>query len=177
MTFNISSLLLGDANDNGAVNISDPVAILNELRRQNNPENDYNEVFSFINSDIDTNKQIEMVDVNATINIVQGKDPFATAGVSSRSYGFAGEMVADNFNPDKRDLDINVSLTNPSYHTALQADVIIPAGMTVTEVRPGTQLEGHSITYDINKDNVMRVLVYSLNITPFRDDEGPLFVI
>lgn len=135
------TVLKGDANCDGIVNVLDVIALVNYILG-NNPQ-----PFCFENADIDGNGSINVLDVTATINII----------ISGKAAPFPGLKSASAhifLNPD------NISLHSDGTLAGLQFEI--------SGIKPG-QLElalpGFEFASSV-KDGKLTGLVYALENTP-----------
>ncbi len=73
---------------------------------------------------------------------------------------------------------IPVSMTNPEPVTAFQTDVYLPEGFELLNVMPSERMAGdHALNKNKMADGGVRILCYSLSLSPFTGDQGELFYI
>ena len=73
---------------------------------------------------------------------------------------------------------IPVSMTNPEAVTAFQTDVYLPEGFELLNVLPSERMAGdHGLSKNKMADGGVRILCYSLSLSPFAGNEGELFYI
>lgn len=173
----ISRILLGDANDNGRVTISDAVAISNDILCQGTDES-LNDTFCFVNADVNADKTIDVVDQAATINIALGAEPFPAKDKAAKAQAIdaSDRMRANVMTGDNNEVEIEVYFENPASYIAMQADITIPAGMEVVEVARGAQASRHALAWKLNGGN-MRVNTYSVDNNTYNTAGSPLFTI
>lgn len=166
--------ILGDANDNGYVNVSDVVAIANYVVEYTVPR------FCFVNADADENKEVTANDITTTVNIILDDDDYSVGPRSVKAYALASVdfLNASNFMAAAgRELNIGVNLDNSIDYVALQASLVVPQGMKVTGVKAGPRAANHSLMFNIKEDNTVKIVLFTLNNTPFTDTAEPLFTI
>ena len=168
----ITEGIQGDANDNGSVNIADVVAIRNEVLK--NEESD-NANFCHANADIDGANGIEVLDQAAVLNYVL-TGSFNTTSENTRAASvITGCLTADNFDSQKGKTEISIALDNPSDFIILQADIMIPAGMRVEEIKTGKQADAHNLSYNYIEENILRIVLDSPYNQNFSNSNGSLF--
>lgn len=182
--FTIEPRLLGDATDNGYVNVSDVVAIANYVA-------DYTiNGFSIINANVDDTPYddvyeyknvITTSDISGTVNIILNDDDYVVGPRNVRAYALDSSdyLFADNFMPvgNDEELTLEVNLENAKDYVALQALVIVPEGMKVTDVKMGPRGQNHALISNIKDDNTVKIVIYSLNNSSFAIGNEPLFTI
>lgn len=162
----------GDANDNGSVNIADVVAIRNEVLK--NEESD-NANFCHANADIDGANGIEVLDQAAVLNYILNGSFNTTSENTRAACVITGCLTADNFDSQKGKTEISVALDNPSDFIILQADIMIPAGMSVEEIKTGKQADAHNLSYNYIEENILRIVLDSPYNQNFSNSNGSLF--
>ncbi|MCH5242636.1 MAG: leucine-rich repeat protein [Muribaculaceae bacterium] len=168
----ITEGIQGDANDNGSVNIADVVAIRNEVLKNEESENAN---FCHANADIDGANGIEVLDQAAVLNYVLTGSFNATSENTRAANVITGCLTADNFDSQKGKTDISVALDNPSDFIILQADIMIPAGMCVEEIKTGKQADAHNLFYNYIEENILRIVLDSPYNQNFSNSNGSLF--
>lgn len=166
--------ILGDANDNGYVNVSDVVAIANYIV-------DYTvRNFCFVNADADNNKDVTANDITTTVNIILDDDDYSVGPRSVRAYAMSSTdfLSASNFEAATgRELNIGVNLDNSIDYVALQASLVVPEGMRVKDVKAGSRAANHSLMFNIKDDGTVKIVLFSLSNIPFAGVDEPLFTI
>lgn len=168
----VNELILGDANDNGNVNVADVTTIANYI--VNLPVDNIREICA----DADQSGEIDVNDITKTVSIIMG-------GASTRS---SMESLSEIFMPhdhliisrrtrNTRNSENGISfcLANTVSYSAIQADIIIPTGVTVENVAVGARSADDSIVYNMINDSTLRVLVYSTENKPFIESSESLF--
>lgn len=181
-TITVKAVLLGDANDNGAVTVADVVTTakvaVTETWAEANVTN-----FCFPNANVNTNlidgKQgINSQDVTGIVNIILKRDDESGARSVKRQasvFETNDRLVADNFRTAPgQETVINVRLDNSYNYAALQAAVIIPDGMKVINVTKGGRAANHDLVYHIGSSKV-GVMIFSLSNASFIESDDALF--
>lgn len=139
--------LAGDANGNGEVTVADAIMTANVAVGK--------EVEGFVTKAADVNGDavITVSDAVGIIDIVLNQP----AQADTRAIGTAQLAISD------LGATFGVSLENAPSYVALQADIRVPAGMTVESVVPGPAAVGHSIATRRIDANTLRVILYNLN--------------
>lgn len=169
----ITDRLLGDANDNGTVNVADMVTIADYINHRDTWQ------FCFVNADVDEDKEITAADIEGVLNIIKGKAP-VPANMPLRPHRtMANELiVVDDYTSGENNLQaLRVSLTgNSSQFSSLQAEINLPEGMTAEGVKLGAGASNHILNCNMTEQGKVRVVIYSLDSTPFVPSE-PLLTI
>ena len=125
-TVNITTrgLLLGDANDDEAINISDAVATVNYILGK--PSNKFNKTAA----DIDRNHVVDIFDVYRSLGLIKNS--------STRAMSRAGSSASDKLTISDFTINVNqsrelqIELTNTTVYAGFQFDLVLPEGITVT---------------------------------------------
>lgn len=181
-TYNISVVkeVLGDANDNGIVNISDPLAVGNEIVVLKNNTVSKNAKFSFINADVNIDKIIDVTDQALITDMLYGLfDPYqpTTRNLNNDLIYFSDSLVADDFKVNEGNVEIGFKLDNPSDYIILQATIHLPENMRLSDIAKGPQAANHEFIYSINETNDLTIVIYAMPNTSFSNLSGNLFSI
>lgn len=174
-TFNVKNPILGDANDNGAVTVSDVVATANYIAALTATSEFGVSVirFDYPNGNVAGGTEINTDDVNGIVNLIFGKP---ASGVRRHASAMNNdELVVDNFKVAlNRQFEIGVNLNNTVQYSSLQAVVEIPEGMQVVGVTQGERAANHQMVYRIENGKVA-VVIFSASNEAFAGGEGSLF--
>ena len=164
----IQKRLLGDANDNGIVNVADVGTISDYIVEK--PV--YN--FCFVNADVVTDGRITTADVTATVDIIFNDTPSMAIYAKARKIYANGnnELIVDNFSSSASSL-VDVNLKNPADFTGLQGSIIIPEGVTIKNVTKGAGASNHILNYNFTDHGTIEFILYSLQNASF-DNMGSL---
>lgn len=166
----------GDSNDNDAVTITDAVNTAN-YAVGNEVEN-----FCFEAADANGDNRITLADASSTVSIVLNQ-PVLAAMSRARARDYADNTDADNIVVDNFSMksgspeDIFVRMDNTVEYVALQADVILPDGMTLENISMGASCANHSLMTKRINGNMVRVAVFSLDNTAFLENGEPLLAL
>ena len=157
----------GDANGDGVVDVADVVAVVNYILGK--ASDNFNEAAANINGD----EVVDVADVVGIVNIILGK-----------SYARGDEAVLDEFTDNDRlrltksDRLLTISLDNNGHYIAAQFDVRIPEGQTIESVIINKdRAQGHQAVYAEIRENLYRVVVYTLDSETFAGHSGELLSI
>lgn len=159
----ITDRLLGDANDNGTVNVADLVTIADYINDRETWQ------FSFVNADVDESGEITTNDIEGTLNIIKGQTPVPAIRARKMKTHASDELVVDDFEcgTDKIQ-NIGLSLDNNSFgYSSMQAKIHVPAEMEIAKVSLGAGAPNHILNYNLTEDGTLHVVIYSLDSTPF----------
>lgn len=168
--FTVKPILLGDANDNGYVTVSDVVTIANFIATKPS------KVYDQPNADFDANGDIDVNDINATINVIMGGAE-TPKSIRRQSNVMTNDMlVSNNFKvAGSEPFAIGVGLENNINYASLQALVTLPEGMELVEVTKGARAAGHHLVYNTRFDGRIVVVLYSDRNESFNKLDGELF--
>ena len=124
--FNIqSSFIMGDVNNDGIVDVEDVNEAINHILKLPVSPN-----FIFAACDIDNNGIIDVEDVNKIINIILKIDNYAPVNPNTGDV-----IIIDDFSIDAgQTRTVDLKLAASIDYTALQCDIILPAGLCITNI-------------------------------------------
>lgn len=169
----ITGRLLGDANDNGTVNVADLVTIADYINDRETWQ------FSFVNADVDENGEITTADIEGTLNIIKGQT-IAPVRMPVRMRSNAEDtLLVDDFATSKEKLQtIGLTLDNNSRnYSSMQAKIRLPEGMEIENISLGEAAMNHTLNYNLTEDGTLHIVIYSLDSTPFGSQHIPLLQI
>lgn len=171
-TVSISDLLLGDSDDDGEITLSDIDTIANEILETRQSENDN---FCFINADIDKNKEINILDLTATTNIVLDKNEkkIKRQGNPIDSHNEQGRLLYQWRNVS----ELDIMLEYPDNFVSLQSEILLPEGIEIIGITKGGQTDDHIISSNVVEGGTLKVLVYSYVNNSFVNTITPLLTI
>lgn len=166
----ITDRLIGDANDNGTVNVADIVTILDFINERQTWQ------FSFVNADVNNSGDITVLDVEGVLNIIRGEIPQPVSLVRRSRAKAEDTLYVDNFATDNNQLQtIGLTLDGNSHrYSSMQAKIRVPEGMEIEDVKLGNGAVNHNLDYNITEDGTIHVVVYSYDSTPFASAYAPL---
>lgn len=159
----ITDRLLGDANDNGTVNVADLVTIADYINERDTWQ------FSFVNADVDESGTITTADIEGTLNIIKGQTPVPANKPRRMNARTSDTLVIDDFQSDSDKVQtIGLSLDSNSFgYSSMQAKIHVPAEMEIENVTLGEGAFNHTLNYNLTEDGTLHVVIYSLDSTPF----------
>ncbi len=177
-----------DANWDGRFDISDAVNIANYAvmnqgilsnwwateRRDFGSESLWNK-FYYRGADVNKDGSISFADASATVKVVLSQNA-ENAVVQSRaplSTYSVGDRIADALtirsatHEASSGITIPVGLDNRMEYVALQANIRVPQGATLIDVKPGNRANGHTLSARRIDDRTMRIVLFDLNNSSF----------
>ena len=163
----ISSYILGDANADGSVNVSDIVEMVNYI--MNNASSRFVKVAADVNEDGDVN----VTDIVAVVNII------LNAGTdNSREMTRSNAEQTDN---DQLSLAVNsdntmsLMLDNHASYVASQFDLMLSEGQQLNSITLNSNRgNSHIMSYSKIANNLYRVMIYSLDNSAYTGNSGEL---
>ena len=162
--------IMGDANMDEKVNISDVVAVVNYILERNPAK------FDFAAADVSGDGNIRMGDVVGIVNIILGKTSTeytrnAKPGIRTMS----SETLTAADVKSTGEATIPLSLNNSTSYTSFQMDVTIPEGTTFAGAALSERATGsHSIAWSNIGENKVRIVAYSIANSNFAGNAGEL---
>ncbi len=167
--------LLGDANEDGKVNVLDYQKVVNMILDPTlQPEEDTD---LFINLDINQSEIIEVGDLTAIVKYILEGDWQGYAAV--KAFGQANESLTMDITQVQQGVQrYAINLQNVEDYTAFQLDVVLPEGMTIV----GSSLseragESHKLYSRAQMDGSVRLLASSVKGESFSGSEGAVLYI
>lgn len=182
----------GDANWDGVVDIADAVNIANYVVENDTELINWNPVdqwgaydekwtrtywdgFYNVGSDINGESGISIADAVAVVEKVL-EQPIAA--ISGRRLATTEELGADVdalvigkvSSIGSNGIAIPVTLDNTKEYVALQADIMVPEGMTLVDVQAGKRAENHKLSARRYDDRSMKVILFNLSNVAFGDN-------
>lgn len=173
-TFEVYPRLEGDSNFTGDVTVADVVTTANFTVDLTSDRFDYPNANIIDNGQENPEDEITIDDVTATVQIILGTwDGKGNVRRQASSMSTNDALVADNFKAGQSTIGVN--LENTRTYSGIQATVIVPEGMTVTNVKRGNRADDHRLLYNITDDRTVKVVIFSYNNSAFSETEGSLF--
>lgn len=171
---NAPDVLMGDANGDGTVNVSDYVYVANYILEQN-PE-----PFVFAAADIDGNGEINVSDLVLVANIaLTYEDPNTLNAPAPKATLNADiDMNAILYKNADGTTSVTVDLNNSMDLTALQMDISLPQGMAVTSATlTDRATRSHQTEVAQLANGNYRLLAASSASKAFKGNEGALLTL
>ena len=165
----VRNTLMGDVNSDGKYSISDVVMVVNAVLEK--PQANFNVAVADMNGD----GNITMGDAILVLRLVltDGKAmaPARSASPDAVPVLSAGDLAAM---ADGR-VALPVALDNSEAYSAFQLDVVLPAGVEITEATlTGRAKASHAVAWNTLSDGKVRIVAYALDNAAFRGNEGAL---
>lgn len=164
----------GDSNNDGSVTVTDAVNTANYAVGKQV------EAFAVKAADVNNDDIITMGDASGTISIVL-EQPVVESGTLTMAAARAARAVGDRLVAEDYSLRqggtgvVDVTLDNLTDYVALQADIVMPDGLTLEGVRLGPRAEAtHTLSMRNVADGVTRVVVFSAANKAFIANGEPL---
>ena len=160
----VTSIIKGDANGDGEVNVSDIVEIVNYI--MNKPS----DKFVFAAADLNGDGEINVTDIVKVVSIIMSSSSNAPRRAS------VAEMVDnDLLTLSVSDKSLSLCLDNEAQYVASQFDIVLSAGQTLESIQLNSKrMENHQMTYVKIADNRYKVVIYSLNNATYKGHSGEL---
>ena len=163
--FVVSSVTKGDTNDDGDINVSDIVEIVNCIMGKPSSK------FVAAAADMNGDGEVNVTDIVQVVSIIM-----AGSGASSRS---DVDMAATTDNDRLTLTDgLSLRLENDGNYVAAQFDVKLADGQTLDDISLNGERSGrHLLTYAKTSENLYKVVLYSLDNSSFSGHSGELLSI
>ena len=167
MIYGISTgLVLGDANGDDSVDVSDVVSTVNKILAK--PSNNFDEDAADVNGD----GSIDVADVVATVNIILGR-----TNAAREKNDATGENDRLSLT-DSGNNAFSLSLDNEGRYVAAQFEVRLSEGQTLESVLPSlSRLGDHQVAVAEVGSGRYRVVVYDLGLSAFSGHNGELLTL
>ena len=164
--------LAGDSNDNDVVTITDAVNTANYA--VGNPV----ENFCFEAADVNGDNRVTVADASATIGIILEQEAETSSRAMVRSITRAMDvdkdaLVIDDYKAKSGEMaSLSVTLDNSIEYVAMQADIVVPEGMTLVDVKIGNRAAAcHSLVTRRIDERSMRIALFDLDNNAFADND------
>lgn len=161
---------LGDTNGNGFVGISDVVTIVNHILDL--PVECWYEA----NGDINNDGAVTASDITSIVDIILNNRSYTCEEAKSITK-IPDRLICDNFTGEAGENIMNVYLDNSMGFFCLQAEVEIPEGMVVSDVKAGPRAGRHQVLHNFTDRGTVKILMVSFKNDPFEETDEPLFTI
>lgn len=163
----------GDSNDNDQLTITDAVNTANYSIGHDVAE------FCFEAADVNGDNRITLADATGTVSLILDAPATQSMRMQARTASAdtdADRLVIDDYAAAAGQIaTVAVKLDNTIDYVALQADIRLPEGMTLVEVKAGERAEAnHSLMQKRIGANTVRVALFDLSNSAFADIDGSL---
>ncbi len=177
VTIGIQPYMLGDANGDSHVDVADFLTTANYIL--------YKDPFPFFfrAADVDSNGAVDANDLTGITNIGLGKAsgvvnmpkqdgparaPRAAVQSSDRLFIEDFDLLAGETKT------VNIMLNNETTYSALQCDVQLPAGLTITNIEKATRCRNHTLTTNVLDNGNTRLWLSSMSSRTISGTSGTL---
>lgn len=162
----ITDVTLGDVNDDGTINVTDAICVVNHILEQEPP------VFIEAAADVNGDNTINVTDAICIVNIILSDESSAAKGMFMNS----SMTTTDRLSLENgEDGCYYLNLTNSGRYAGFQFDVKLPEGMTIEEVALNNlRSADHVVSYTKLHNGDYRVVALSFSGTAFSGNEGEL---
>ena len=157
--------IMGDANDDGFVNIADAVATVTNILGVPT-DGSFNKEAADMNKD----DVIDIFDVTLIVNAAFD----AASPAPAMTRGSASNIMMENVSMTVNADDIYLGVDQPERFTAMQFDVTLPEGTELVHVRLASATTDHQLSFVKRGKNEYRVIGLSLSNATFRSLDGQL---
>lgn len=168
--------LLGDANEDGKVNVLDYQKVQNMILDPTLQPEEESDLFA--NIDINQNEVIEVGDLTAVVNYILNKDWQGYAAARGMNAAENESLTMNVSSLENGRQRLAISLSNALEYTAFQLDVVLPDGMTIVDAsltdRAG---QSHKLLSRKQLDGSVRFLASSVTGESFQGSEGAVLYI
>lgn len=162
----VTDVTLGDVNDDGTINVTDAICVVNHILEQEPP------MFIEAAADVNGDNTINVTDAICIVNIILSdestvaKAPFVQRGTN------AGDLLS-LFQDENGSYHLNLS--NSGSYSGFQFDVALSEGMTINDVVLNSlRRADHVVSYTRLHNGDYRVVALSFSGATFRGHEGEL---
>ena len=168
--------LLGDANEDGKVNVLDYQKVANMILDPTIQPEEGTDLFT--NIDINQSEVIEVGDLTAIVNYILNGDWQGYAAARARLGAESESLTMNVLSAENGRQRIAVNLQNANDYTAFQLDVVLPNGMKLV----GAELtdragDSHKLMSRAQLDGSIRMLASSVKGESFKGSEGAVLYI
>lgn len=155
-TIVVNSIILGDANGDGEVNVSDIVEIVNYIMGKPSA------IFVQAAADLNSDGEINVTDIVKVVSIIMD--------TNSSNAPLHRSAMNSNLTLSGKGLLKTAMVQHAEQFTAAQFDIILADGQEIDNISLNSNSD-HYLTWKMTKEGTCRVLVYSLTNSVF-DIEG-----
>lgn len=160
----IGGFVMGDVNNDGYINVTDVVLIIDQILEKN-PAN-----FNTNAADVNADGYINVTDVVMVIDAVLGKVTLNRAACADGEIGTVALSTFINLNST-----VGISLTNPTAYTAFQMDVTLPMGVSLEKAQlTGRGTDSHHLSISQTGEGRYRIVGVSLQNEALNGNAGNL---
>jgi len=167
---NVWAYVIGDANGDGVVTVSDVVAVANYILGKN-PQ-----PFIFDAADVNGDGEITVTDVVLIARIVlnptlEDLNQLRAPAVAAVNDAMSGEGITIAAGETRK---VTIALDNAMTYTAFQLDMQLPDGLTASNFALTSRAGSHALDANVLEDGTQRVMCYSPMLATIDGNEGAL---
>lgn len=167
---NVWAYVIGDANGDGVVTVSDVVAVANYILGKN-PQ-----PFIFDAADVNGDGEITVTDVVLIARIVlnptlEDLNQLRAPAVAAVNDAMSGEGITIAAGETRK---VTIALDNAMTYTAFQLDMQLPDGLTASNFGLTSRAGSHALDANVLEDGTQRVMCYSPMLATIDGNEGAL---
>ena len=167
---NVWAYVIGDANGDGVVTVSDVVAVANYILGKN-PQ-----PFIFDAADVNGDGEITVTDVVLIARIVlnptlEDLNQLRAPAVAANNDAMSGEDITIAAGETRK---VTIALDNAMTYTAFQLDMQLPDGLTASNFCLTSRAGSHALDANVLEDGTQRVMCYSPMLATIDGNEGAL---
>jgi len=167
---NVWAYVVGDANGDGVVTVSDVVAVANYILGKN-PQ-----PFIFDAADVNGDGEITVTDVVLIARIVlnptlEDLNQLRAPAVAAVNDAMSGEGITIAAGETRK---VTIALDNAMTYTAFQLDMQLPDGLTASNFGLTSRAGSHALDANVLEDGTQRVMCYSPMLATIDGNEGAL---
>ena len=158
----VTNIIKGDVNNDGIVTIADVVTTARYILNFN-PE-----PFVFEAADINGDSKITITDVVKIANLILDQDYEDPVGMRM----MVPNMVGDRMSGEANGNSVSINLDNEMEYTALQLDLTLPEGMTVSDYALTERASNLGLIVKNRGNDKVRVVAYTPDLKTIKGNDG-----
>ena len=158
----VTNIIMGDANDDGSVTVTDVVWTAKYILFQN-PE-----PFVFEAADMNGDGKITITDVVKIANLILDQD----YDEPTNMHMMAPNMGGNHMSGDTDGNSVSINLDNEMEYTAMQMDLTLPEGMNASDFTMTNRASELDLIVKDRGNGKVRVLAYSPNLKTIKGNGG-----
>ena len=163
----VNNVTKGDVNDDGEINVSDIVEIVNYIMGKPSAK------FVMAAADLNEDGEVNVTDIVKVVSIIMSTNNARQRASVVESIENDKLMLVENENHA-----LSLCLNNESGYVASQFDIHLSTGQTLESIMLNSiRSKDHMMTYTKTNDNTYRVVVYSLGNRAYTGNHGELLSI
>lgn len=159
---NVTNIIMGDANADGSVTVTDVVWAAKYILFQN-PE-----PFVFEAADMNGDSKITITDVVKIAHLILDQD----YNEPSQLHMMAPNMGGDHMNGEAVGNTVSINLDNEMEYTAMQMDLTLPEGMNASEFALTNRASELGLIVKDRGNGKVRILAYSPMLKTIKGNDG-----